>query len=113
MEAHLVEVIGLLLLGIIGWFLRSKDEAQEKQITALWTKHDEDVRKLEELQLHVAKEHYIKAELDQKFDRMEATFKHGFESLGKQFSDLAKILVDHTAREDAREDARWRKEQGK
>ena len=60
----------LAMVAIIGYFLRQKDAAQEKQITALWEKHDDDANKLEALRLQIASEHYVKRELDEKFDRL-------------------------------------------
>lgn len=98
-DVALFAVFGMV--GIIAWFLRQKDSLQEKQISMLWTKHDEDAKALADLKLEIAKEHYIKSELDARFTHLEVAFKAGFDALGAKFDKLADILVAHIAHEDA------------
>ena len=106
-------IIGLIVAAVIsalGWLLSAKDAAQEKQISALWTKHDEDAAKLVELQRQVDKDYYVKQELDTKFDRLEAAFTNGMNKLSVQLEQMTKVLTTHVLREDAREDARDKRE---
>lgn len=81
------------LVGIVAYFLRQKDAAQEKQIFALWEKHDADAQALQELRERIAGRHYERTELDQKFDKLESAFKHGFDELGKKFDRLSETLL--------------------
>lgn len=77
---------------------------QEQQIAALFDKHDIDAAELVKLKYDIAKEHYVKGELDLRFDKLEASFTKGFDSLGDKFDKLADTLVDHMRKEDARHD---------
>lgn len=86
------------LIGAVAWFLRSKDEAQAKQIALLFTKHDEDAERLASLEVRIAKEHYLKTELDQRFDRMENSFRAGFLDLGNKLDKLTTVLMEHVSR---------------
>lgn len=89
----------MLLLGIIGFFLRQKDKAQGKQITALWTKHDEDAAALADLKERIAREHYVKTELDARFQRLEDAFQRGFQELGSKIDKLSEVLVQHLTKQ--------------
>lgn len=86
------------MVAVIAWFLRSKDEAQAKQIALLFTKHDEDAHHLAELKERIAREHYVKGELDQRFQRLEDAFRVGFQDLGGKIDKLTTVLVDHIAK---------------
>lgn len=90
--------IVFLVLGIIGWFLRSKDEAQAKQIALLFIKHDQDAEALSELKERIAREHYVKGELDARFQRLEDAFKTGFHELGAKIDKLADAMVAHLSK---------------
>lgn len=106
-------IIGLIVaaaISALGWLLSAKDAAQEKQISALWAKHDEDAAKLVELQRQVDKDYYVKQELDTKFDRLEAAFTNGMNKLSVQLEQMTNVLTTHVLREDAREDARDKRE---
>lgn len=83
----------MLMVGIIGFFLRQKDESQAKQITALWTKHDEDAKALSELKERIAREHYVKAELDSRFSRLEDAIKDMSSELGHKMDKLTETLL--------------------
>ena len=100
---HWIEILICTVAAMAFWYVRT-------QIAALWVKHDEDAKKLEDLQRHVDKEHYIKSELDNKFDRLESTMKAGMDKLSHQFEILSDVLTQHVLREDAREDARDKRE---
>ena len=97
-EATTVEFIlaGLGVLFTVLWYLlQQKDAKQQKDIELLWTKHDSDVTELQQLKLQIASQHYVKAELDQKFDRMDATMKTGFEILSSKVDKLSDVLIAH------------------
>lgn len=88
----------MLMVGIIGWFLRQKDEAQAKQISALWLKHDEDAAALADLKERIAREHYVKAELDARFQRLEDAFRDGFNELGQKLDKLTDVMLQHISK---------------
>ena len=95
-EATTVEFIlaGLGVFFTVLWYLlQQKDAKQQKDIELLWTKHDLDAKELELLKLQIASQHYVKSELDSKFDRMEETFKDGFKSLGMKVDHLTTTLI--------------------
>ena len=97
-EIGLCAVTGLFVL--LWYLLTQKDTKQQKDIELLWQKHDSDVVELQQLKLQIASQHYVKAELDQKFDRMDATMKTGFESLSSKVEELSKTLINHFQRAD-------------
>lgn len=94
----LVFVLGITI-SIIGWFLRSKDAEQAAQIKLLFEKHDQDATALQELRVQIAAKHYERPELDAKFDRLDATFRNGFDNLGDKFDRLSDALIKHISKE--------------
>jgi tRNA C32,U32 (ribose-2'-O)-methylase TrmJ len=97
------------IVGVIAYFLRQKDEKQQhemehmremlqKQISVLFVKHDEDALKLAELKERIAKEHYMKNELDNRFDRMENSFRNGFNDISGKLDKLTSVMMDHIAK---------------
>lgn len=77
------------------WFLlRQKDAAQAEQIKLLFAKHDQDAAELQALKLQIASQHYVKGELDQKFDKLETAFREGLETLGQKFDHLSAVLIE-------------------
>jgi len=93
----LITILGGCIV-IIGYFLRQKDEVQAREIDLLFQKHDKDAAALIALQLEIAREHYVKRELDDRFSKLDATFREGFDSLGDKFDKLSHILVAHIAK---------------
>ena len=97
MNKDLIDILfnfGLTGAGIVlWWLLRNKDARQEDSIKLLFEKHDEDVRRLDSFQLEIARQHYIKPELDAKFDKLESAVKEGMDSLGKKFDRLSECLI--------------------
>lgn len=104
MNEHIIEIVLTILIAIIGYFLRQKDEKQqeslndlktasEKEIALLWQKHDQDAQDLSELRLHIASQHYVKTELDARFDKMELAFSQGFDSLGRKMDKMIDALL--------------------
>ena len=78
---------------VLWWLLRQKDEKQEASIKILFEKHDEDSRRLDDLKLEIARQHYVKQELDVKFDRLDLSIKSGMHELGEKFDNLATVLI--------------------
>lgn len=101
-ESSIVE-IGLAAmagLGTILWYLLTqKDSKQEEAIKLLWQKHDIDAKELDNLKLQIASQHYVKAELDQKFNQMDATMRNGFNILSGKVDELSKTLLTHFQRD--------------
>ena len=92
-ELGLAGVFGMV--AVIGWFLRKKDEQQGKAIALLFQKHDDDAEALAELKERIAREHYVKGELDTRFKRLEDAFTHGFTELGTKIDKLADAMMAH------------------
>lgn len=95
-EASIVEIALAIVSAffIVLWYLlQQKDSKQQKDIELLWTKHDMDAKELELLKLQIASQHYVKTELDSKFDRMEETFRSGFKDLGTKVDQLTTALL--------------------
>jgi hypothetical protein len=78
---------------LVSFLLREKDKKQEEQIKLLFVKHDEDAAKLERLELEIAKHHYIRPELDAKFDKLEGSIVEGLDKLGVKFDKLSERLM--------------------
>jgi hypothetical protein len=91
-----------ILIAIVGWLLANKDAKQAQEIALLFKKHDEDAAALASLRIEIAKEHYLKHELDSRFQQLDATFREGFNGLRAEFKDLARILIEHVTNEDER-----------
>lgn len=94
-----------LLIALVGWLLANKDTKQgeqiaklEEQIKLLFKKHDDDVAALVLLQRQIDKEHYIKPELDARFQSLESTFRSGMHDLGAKFDRLSGFLVEHVTK---------------
>lgn len=90
-----------ILVGIGGVFsvlfylLRQRDERQGKDIESLFAIHHRDVEKLTALELEIARNHYPKGELDERFRQLDATIKEGFKELGTDIKSMSKALNDH------------------
>lgn len=102
MPHDLTDMIVEGLLVVLWYLLRSKDSAQQKAIDLLFAKHDEDVGDLQKLKFEIAKSHYDKPELDQKFDRLETAIQEGMRDLGNRFDRLSEILVKHVTKGESR-----------
>jgi len=84
-----------ILIGLVGWLLSSKDAKQGQEIAILFKKHDDDAAALAALRVEIAKEHYLKHELDSRFHSLEQAIKESSHTLGMKFDHLAETLVAH------------------
>lgn len=91
--------IASILIGVVGWLLANKDAKQASEIDLLFKKHDADAQALADLKLEIAKEHYLKHELDQRFQQLDTTFRNGFRELGAKFDELSRVLITHISKE--------------
>lgn len=105
-----------ILLGVAGvctvlwffvrqrWSKQEQDFAeykakQSEETRLLWEMHHKDAGKLIDLELHIAKEHYLRGELDQRFNQLDTTFREGFKEMTREFRTLSEVLIKHIAEE--------------
>ena len=109
-----------LVLGIAGYLARERLTSIKASITLLFSKRDELAEelatlrvnleeKIYELRLELARNHYVKEELDDRFDEIKQAFTTGFDRLGEKFdrmsdrySELSGALLEHIRKEDER-----------
>jgi len=101
-DAQLIYLAVSGIATVLWYLLRKRDEEQQQAIDLLFKKHDADAEALTKLKLEIASHHYVKSELDAKFDRLQDTFTNGFETLGNKFDKLSDALVEHIAAEATR-----------
>lgn len=99
METWFIQTGILLLVAIIGYQLRKKDAEQSKALELLFKLHDKDAARLNDFELRIAQNHYIKPELDSKFNEMKTTIKESMDTLGSKFDKLSDILISHMLNE--------------
>lgn len=105
----ILSILGILIVPAIAYLLDKKDSAQEKEIAdlkdathLLFKKHDDDAAALVLLQRQIDKEHYVKPELDARFQSLESTFRTGMHDLGAKFDRLSNLLVEHITKGNAK-----------
>ena len=105
----ILSILGILIVPAITYLLNKKDAAQEKEIAELqatckllFKKHDDDAAALVLLQRQIDKEHYVKPELDARFQSLESTFRTGMHDLGAKFDRLSNLLVEHITKGNAK-----------
>ena len=92
------------LFAVLFWLLRNKDAVQQaeiaklqlkcdKEVNTLWEKHDEDAKRLQDLELDIAKRHYVKDELDNRFERLESSIRVGLDQLGAKVDRLSEAII--------------------
>ena len=92
------------LMAVLWWLLRHKDAQQQREISdmkeqhskdvqMLLEKHSEDVERLRDLELTIAKTHYVKTELDHKFDKLEGSIRTGLNDLGNKLDTFGEKVV--------------------
>lgn len=107
--------IGLMMFGvlfsIVGWLLKNKDDTQSKQIAnlenriaSLYQKYDQNTVAIQDLRLQIAREHYQKAELDDRFTELKVTIKDGLRDMADRFDKLAEAMRMHMIEESRRRD---------
>lgn len=100
MEFDIIKLAIVGVFAVVWYLLKQKDAQQEASIKDLYDKHSADVEKLRDLEVRLAKDHYVKTELDARFDRLESTFRDGFKALGDRFDRLSNVLLAHTAKDE-------------
>lgn len=100
-------IVGLALTGIctVMWSMfNERKAAHDKEIAeikvkydtemeVLWKKHDEDVIELRELQREIDRKHYVKDELDKRFEKLEHTISIGLSGLGDKFDKFGIDII--------------------
>ena len=95
-EYLLVELIMAVLVAVFSvlwWLLRLKDYAQSKQIDTLVIKHDEDVERLNQLTREIDRNHYVKPELDIKFEQLTNSVNGAIDKLGLKVDRMTNALL--------------------
>jgi len=95
MDINLFQILLGIGFALVSYLLAQKDARQAEDIKLLFKKHDADVAELQELRNKIASNHYERTELDRKFDRLDATIKEGFVSLGKDMKELTQVMTTH------------------
>lgn len=72
---------------------------QRDDYSQLLSKHEIDARELAELRERIAREYYVKQEMDNKFDKLERVFTDGLKDLGLKFDRLGEIIARHQSEE--------------
>jgi aminoglycoside phosphotransferase family enzyme len=89
MDDFLHQYAPLIVAGffaVLWYLLRQKDEKQAAQIEDLYAKHAQDEKALAVLQIEIARQHYVKGELDAKFDKLEVAFREEMRALGDRIA---------------------------
>lgn len=96
MESALVPMFVVSgVLAVIGFLIKDKLDKNAKEIALLFKKHDDDAAALVDLQREIDRDHYMKHELDAKFNQLDITMREGMKALGDKFDALAKVLTEH------------------
>jgi hypothetical protein len=113
MEQWILTIFIGIAFSIIGWLLANKDKKQGEELTAETTareKSDADIernvellfkllhgldKELSEFKLEIAKNHYPKHELDQRFAELNLSIKEGFGTLSSELKEMNKSLHSH------------------
>jgi hypothetical protein len=99
-ELSILDVAVGSLVAVLGYLLKRKDEEQSHLIEELFSLHRADADRLHAMELKIASDHYVKAEMDSKFDKLESAMKSGFSVLGNKFDVLSSTLVAHKVQEE-------------
>lgn len=124
MDQWIVEAIVTIVVLIVGALLSRRDADQQRQMDANkqaaekavsdlnanvtkqldefakhrdnhYRQHDEDSKALQMLREQIAREHYQKHELDQKFEKLEATTREGLASVVSEIRRLSDAMLRH------------------
>ncbi len=90
-ESSIIEIalafLGVLVV-IIGYLLSHKDTKQQAEIADLYKKHDADATRLQDLEIKLAANHPERNELNDRFNKLEATFAEGFRTMNSRLDRL-------------------------
>lgn len=89
METVIHDFAPLIVAGffaVLWYLLRQKDAQQAEQIHHLHELHAQDAKELGELRIEIARQHYVKGELDAKFDKLEIAFREEMRALGDRIA---------------------------
>jgi hypothetical protein len=113
MEPWILTTFIGVAFSIIGWLLANKDKKQSEEIKAesVSRKEDDDAietnvdllfklyheleKDLSAFKLEIAKNHYPKHELDQRFAELNLSIKEGFGALSGELKEMNKSLHNH------------------
>lgn len=114
MDAHeIILILAGCVVGVLGYLLKQRDDKQAEELKAgkaahdkhvedvkkgftdLYKLHADDVAKLAALEVEIAKNHYPKPELDERFRQLDTTIKEGFRDLGNDIREMTKALQSH------------------
>lgn len=112
----IIPILATVIFGIITYLLSKVDKGQEQQIKdikeqldkqrgineLLFKKHDLDAEALNKLELSIAREHYLKHELDGRFLSLETTFKDGMSALSQDVKNLTQVMLAHLEKDRAK-----------
>jgi hypothetical protein len=94
-------LIGVTVYGtfstIIGVLAMRQLDSLRESIKLLFTKKDALERDLNEFKLHVAGRHYESHTVDEKFGKLEDTFKEELRSMGGKFDRLTDLMMQYFA----------------
>lgn len=89
-------ILGLTIaIALFGWLLQQKDTARQADIARLFELHDKDAKRLDEFELDTARRHYVKEELDNRFEKLDRTITLGLDKLGDKMDRLSGVLLKH------------------
>lgn len=91
---HLLDLALGGIVSVLWWLLKNKDAVQADQIKTLFDKHEEDAQRLQDLELNIAQRHYVKEELDSRFNKLEVAFIKGFDGLGIKIDRISEVLLN-------------------
>ena len=83
-------ILGLSVsIGLLAWLFQQRDAARQSEIKLLFEKHDQDAKRLEDLQLEIARQYYVKPEIDSRLDRITI----GIDRLSAEIKELTEAVL--------------------
>jgi hypothetical protein len=79
----IIELVGGVVIAIMGYLFSKKDAAQESQLEDLYIKHEADAAKLQSLEIKIAENHYPKSEINQIVDSLKKYLDDRFDRIEK------------------------------
>ena len=78
-----------LFTTLMAWLFQQRDAARQSEIKLLFEKHDQDAKRLEDLQLEIARQYYVKPEIDSRLDRITS----GIDRLSTEIKELTEAVL--------------------